>query len=143
MEYDCHIFLKYLAFQMKKLLFRSKTLDVDKNTWYLKLKNLRYWIFERNTWFFGNLEFQPKSWCRDDNHVRWLLSFFPYVWPVTKTQNVVFKIKLITKFNSNYDIITTNCNIIIILITLQMPSVILSIHSIKSSTDSWFFLTFD
>ena len=43
MEYDCHIFLKYLVFQMKKLVFqskylvfRSKTLDFDQNTRYFE-----------------------------------------------------------------------------------------------------------
>ena len=39
MEYDCHIFSKYLVFQMKNLVlqskylvFRLKTLDFDRNT---------------------------------------------------------------------------------------------------------------
>ena len=39
---------------------------------------------------------------------------------------------LIIKSNSNYDIITINCNIIIILIILKVPSIILSFHWIAS-----------
>ena len=35
---------------------------------------------------------------------------------------------LIIKSNSNYDIITINCNIIIILIVLKIPSMILSFY---------------
>ena len=31
MEYDCHIFLKYLVFQMKNLVFQSNTLDFARN----------------------------------------------------------------------------------------------------------------
>ena len=43
MEYDCHIFSKYLVFQMKNLVFqskylvfRSKTLDFVRNTRYFE-----------------------------------------------------------------------------------------------------------
>ena len=46
MEYDCHIFLKYLVFQMKNLVFEIKNLvfwsegplDFDRKTWYFKSK---------------------------------------------------------------------------------------------------------
>ena len=43
MEYDYHIFSKYLVFQMKNLVFqskylvfRSKALDIDRNTRYFE-----------------------------------------------------------------------------------------------------------
>ena len=49
MEYYCHIFSKYLVFQMKNLVFPSqnlafwsKTLDFDRNTRYLKSEVLKY-----------------------------------------------------------------------------------------------------
>ena len=49
MEYDCHIFSKYLVFQMKNLVFqtkylvfRSKTLDFDQNTRYFESEILKY-----------------------------------------------------------------------------------------------------
>ena len=59
MEYDCHIFSKYLIFQMKNLVFqmknpvfqpkylvfRSKTLDFDRNTRYFNSKTLKYQVF--------------------------------------------------------------------------------------------------
>ena len=49
--------------------------------------------------------------------------------------------KLITKCNSSYDII--NCNIIMTLIIPKIPSIILFTQWITSSTEPWFFLTFD
>ena len=49
MEYDRHIFLKDLVFQMKNLVFqiknlvfRSETLDFDKKPRYYKSKNLKF-----------------------------------------------------------------------------------------------------
>ena len=49
MEYDCHIFSKYLVFQMKNLVFqpkylvfRSKTLDFDRTTRYFESEILKY-----------------------------------------------------------------------------------------------------
>ena len=55
MEYDCHIFSKYLVFQMKDLVFQSKylvfrleTLDFDRNTRY----------FESEIPAFSHLEFE-------------------------------------------------------------------------------------
>ena len=50
MEYDCHIFLKYLVCQMKNLVFQSKyllfrTLDFDRNTRYSKSEILKYLVF--------------------------------------------------------------------------------------------------
>ena len=39
--------------------------------------------------------------------------FFQYFWTATKGRNAGFK-KVIIEFNSNYDIITINCNTIII-----------------------------
>ena len=52
-EYDCHIFSKYLAFQMKNLvfqskyyfeilLFRSKAMDFDRNTRYFESEISKY-----------------------------------------------------------------------------------------------------
>ena len=37
-EYDCHLFLKYLVFQKKNLVFRSETLYFDRKTLYFKSK---------------------------------------------------------------------------------------------------------
>ena len=62
MEHDCHIFSKYLVFQIKNLVFqskflafRSKTLDLDQNTRYFESEiskdqvihtlNLKYQVF--------------------------------------------------------------------------------------------------
>ena len=49
MEYDCHIFLKYLVFQMKNLVFQSKhvvfwskSLDFDRNTRYFESEISEY-----------------------------------------------------------------------------------------------------
>ena len=49
MEYNCHIFSKYLVFQMKNLVFQSKylvfqwkTLDFDQNTRYFESEILKY-----------------------------------------------------------------------------------------------------
>ena len=42
MEYDRHIFLKDLVFQIKNLVFRSETLDFDKKPRYFKSKNLKF-----------------------------------------------------------------------------------------------------
>ena len=50
--------------------------------------------------------------------------FFQYVWTATKGRNAGFK-KVIIKFSSNYDIITINCNTIIIQIVLKIKSIIL------------------
>ena len=52
MECDCHIFSKYLVFQMKNpvfqlkcLVFQSKNLDFDQNTKYLETEILKYQVF--------------------------------------------------------------------------------------------------
>ena len=49
MECNCHIFSKYLLFQMKHLVFQSKyllfqpkTLDFDQNTRYFESEILKY-----------------------------------------------------------------------------------------------------
>ena len=47
LEYDCHIFLKYLVCQMKNLVFQSncllfRTLDFDRNTRCFKSEILKY-----------------------------------------------------------------------------------------------------
>ena len=51
-EYKCHIFLKYLVFQMKNLVFQSKylvfglkTLDFDRNTRYFESEISEYYVF--------------------------------------------------------------------------------------------------
>ena len=41
MEYDCHIFSKYLVFQMKNLVFQLKTLDFDRNARYFESEFLK------------------------------------------------------------------------------------------------------
>ena len=54
MEYDCHIFAKYLVFQMKNLVFqlkylafRLKTLDFKQNTRYFEWEMLMFfYIYE-------------------------------------------------------------------------------------------------
>ena len=52
MEYNCHIFSKYLVFQIENLAFQSKyqvflwkTLDFNRNTRYLKSEILKYQVF--------------------------------------------------------------------------------------------------
>ena len=49
LNYDCHIFSKYLVFQMKNLVFQSKylvfwskTLDFDRNTRFFESEILKY-----------------------------------------------------------------------------------------------------
>ena len=48
MEYDCHIFSKYvvflknLVFESKYLVFRSKTLNFESNTKYFESNILKY-----------------------------------------------------------------------------------------------------
>ena len=49
MEYGCHIFSKYLVFQMKNLVFQSKylvfrlkALDFDRNTRYFESEISKY-----------------------------------------------------------------------------------------------------
>ena len=55
MEYDYHIFSKYLifqtknlAFQSKYLVFRSKTLDFDRNTRYFESEILKYLVLRKS-----------------------------------------------------------------------------------------------
>ena len=52
MEYNCHIFSKYLVFQMKDLVFQSKylvfrleTLDLDRSTRYFESEVSKYQVF--------------------------------------------------------------------------------------------------
>ena len=52
MEYNCHIFSKYLVFQMKDLVFQSKylvfrleTLDLDRSTRYFESEISKYQVF--------------------------------------------------------------------------------------------------
>ena len=69
MESVCHIFSKYLVFQLKYLVFRSETQYFDRNTRYFEIKILKYRVFQtvilkysvfrakywvfRNTQYFG------------------------------------------------------------------------------------------
>ena len=101
MECDCHIFSKYLVFQMKNLLFkskylvfRSKTLNFDQNSRYLESEILKNQVFhnldlnfERNSQYLENLEFRLNSRYREDYYVPWLFLFVAIVWTVTKRRS--------------------------------------------------------
>ena len=49
------------------------------------------WHFERNTYYFENLEFRLESWYREDWYALRLFLFFPYVWTLTKRRNAGLK----------------------------------------------------
>ena len=91
--------------------------------------------FEQNTQCFENLEFRLKRQHRDDNHLWWLFLFFPYVWAVTKRRKAEFKKLIMMRSNSNYDIITINCNIMVALFILQIPTIILCTQCKTCSID--------
>ena len=134
MEYDCHIFLKYLVFQRKNLGSRFKTLDFDRNSRYFESEilkyqvfhtlNSKYQVFRAKYLVFRKLGISTKQpvprrllcplvvfvccKCLDCNYVtkRWIK-------------------KIVVNSNSNYDVLIINYYVMIILIILRIPSILL------------------
>ena len=109
MEYDCHIFSKYLVFQMKNLVFQSKYLD--RNTRYFESKiskyqvcntlNLKYQVFRAKYLLFPNRCGIPGfQWilCMSSS-----MSFMYYIDMFTISSNCSYN------FCSCYPDISSNC----------------------------------
>ena len=61
MEYDCHIFSKYLVFQMKNLVFQSKYLVFRSKYQVFHTLNLKYQVFRAKYLVFRKLGISTKQ----------------------------------------------------------------------------------
>ena len=114
LEYDCHIFLKYLVCQMKNLVFQSncllfRTLDFGRNTRCFKSEILKYQVFHTlnlkyQVFLTTHLVFQKdaKSWVFVCSMYIPSIGFRSYLYILNLLVHIKFLRSLINNKNIRY-----------------------------------------